>query len=132
METLKSESVLIYNGSTYFSVNCSDILFCQVDNSYMEIYLKDIEKPIIVIECLCNCISLLHCPTFFRINRKQLINLLYVTKIEAKIRKLCMHDGREFEISADHLQACVTEFSKIHIGVIGKLPPKISKNGIHP
>ena len=100
-EVLKAENqIFIKDGEKCWFVTLKDIRYFESYGNYVRVYFEN-NKPLIL-KSLNNLSERLDEKTFFRANRKHLINLLWVDKIENWFNgglRVTMKDGVEIEIS---------------------------------
>ena len=90
----------------YILIEAADIIYCEADGSYSDIYLKNNTKQVSTFN-LGKIESLLTEKLFFRISRSVIINLNFLSEVNRKT-KTCtiMFDGEEkvFDIPGKHLK----------------------------
>lgn len=79
-----SEIFYIYHGQSYFKINKKEVIAIQAEGSYVNIYLKTQEKPLLLTITLKKISSYFQSPNFLRLSRKHLINLDYLLKFDTE------------------------------------------------
>lgn len=100
----ENEYVLISDGVSYLSLCMQDIVSLEVDQNYTRIKVRDREKPLVIRKSLTSCFDRLPLSLFFQSNRKQVINLAHIKKIEP-------HDPKRFVVEMDDGSSVI--FSRI-------------------
>lgn len=94
------EQFFIKDGSNCWFVNLNDIKFFEVDGNYSKVFFED--KSPMIPRTLNYLEEKLNPAQFFRANRKQIINIKWIEKIETWFNgslKVTMKDKTEIEIS---------------------------------
>ncbi len=102
---LNSNVKLKINTPTGFIIiDSSEIIYCQADRNYSEIYLSDGRKEVIT----CNLKKLskdLPKENFFRASRSLIINMSYITKVERTLQKISIkYQNGIIDFSLPHKQ----------------------------
>ena len=110
LDHLNSNVKLKFNTRTGFIIiDTSDIIYCQADRNYSEVYLTDGRKEVIT----CNLKKLykeLPQKVFFRATRSLAFNLNYLTKVERTKRKVTLkYQDEYFEFSVPYEQIQMLE-----------------------
>ncbi len=95
-----NQQVFIRDGEKCWFVKINDIRLFESIGNYSRVYFDD-NKPMIQ-RSLNYLESVLDSSIFFRINRKQIINLNFIEKLDTWFRgklKVTMHTGEELEVS---------------------------------
>lgn len=77
-----SDSIYIFVENAHFRIIKKDIIAIEADTSYVNVFMKTYEKPLLITMNLKNIAKLLPNPNFFRLSRKHLINLDYLQKFD--------------------------------------------------
>ncbi len=122
-----NSKALIYDGTTYRSVNISKIKKCESDKGYVDISLEGFEKPMTCICTLTNCEELLKCFGIFCINRGILINLHDIDSLDRKTKKVTLTNKETLDVAPDRFNELVVAMVMIHQCSIGNLPENIQE-----
>lgn len=84
----------------YVFLEQNNIVRCEAYGNYTKVFLRDNERPILVIHTLKHFESLLEGLNFFRVHKSYLVNLKHVSRfVKGKPAKLIMVDKSEVEVS---------------------------------
>ncbi len=89
------ERIALPVGIELVMVEVQDILFLESDGSYVSVFLKDLNKPIMLSKSLREFEDLLNNPGFFRSHNSYLVNLRH-------IKKIIRSDGGEIIMANGH------------------------------
>lgn len=86
-------------------INLEDILYCQADNNYTTVYLKN-EKTYVACRTLQTVEELLQGKSFLRIHRSFIVNLKYLQKFtRGKQAFISIENGKEFPVGEQYRSA---------------------------
>ncbi|MHC1708030.1 MAG: LytR/AlgR family response regulator transcription factor [Bacteroidales bacterium] len=98
--------IKLENSGGFVLIEPGEIIYCNADWNYSEIYLTNGKKEIVTMN-IGKVEHILPYSVFFRINRSTIINLAFVTKINRMLRKCILtHNGTElsFKIPRDKIK----------------------------
>ena len=91
-----SETIFVFVDNAHFRIEKNEIIAIEADTSYVKVFLRNTEKPLLITMNLKKIAGYLQSPNFFRLSRKHLINLNYLLKFDNE--KIWMK-GIDFTIS---------------------------------
>jgi len=97
--------------SGFIIIDSSEIIYCQADRNYSEIYLSDGRKEVIT-NNLKKLSKNLPKDNFFRASRSLIINMSYITKVERTLQKISIkYQNGIIDFSLPHKQIKALEDS---------------------
>jgi len=117
--------ILIYDGNDYISVYSNEIERCDKDEDYVNVKLKGVEKSLVCVDTIKNCVEMLQHEGFQCTDSGNLLNLQKMKNLNRETRKMTLIDGSTSIITPNRYNATVAALAQIHSGIIGRLPGRI-------